>query len=204
VLKRLILVRHGEMDRAAEGRFVGRTDMQLSEAGCRAAARLTDSVSRVMPAVCYTSPLSRSRETAKRALAPLHGEARTDEGLREIDFGRWEGQSFEQVQAADGELVHAWLRDEGRFQFPGGESVEAFRSRVASAAERLVSDPAATAIVFTHLGVIRTMICHWLRVSHAHHRAFHVAYASLSVLSLEDGRGVLKGRNLRDLDQAWL
>ncbi len=77
------------------------------------------------------------------------------------------------------------------FAFPGGESLQGFFERIASAADRMVRDPADTVLAVTHGGVIRAMICHLLGLEPRNYVLFAVDYAAAVVLDLFDGSGVL-------------
>jgi broad specificity phosphatase PhoE len=114
-----------------------------------------------------------------------------DANLREIDFGRWEGMSFAQITAADPAAVDRWAALDGDFTFPDGEGIRAFRERIGAAAERIAAVPANTLVLFTHGGVIRFLICHFLRLPDRHHLLFDIRPASISEIRLDGGKGVL-------------
>jgi broad specificity phosphatase PhoE len=194
--QQLILIRHGEVAEAYRGRYVGRTDAPLSDRGRRQAAALACPLSRFKGARFWTSPLSRTRETAEIAL----GGAETvekDEALREVDFGRWETLSFAEIAAADPGIVEKWAAMDESFAFPEGEAIAQFKGRIAAAALRIAADPAPAIVAFTHGGVIRFLICHFLGLADRHHLAFDIGPASLSELRIDGGRGVLTGLNDR-------
>ena len=201
--KRLILVRHAQVDPQYAGRFLGSTDVPLSELGLRQATALARSsrVNQTMPH--FVSPLRRAMQTAESFDADEFdaGESsgrswQTDPDLREIDFGRWEGCSFDEIAASDQDgQVDRWGRFDLEFSFPEGESLGAFVQRVARAADRLASDEADTVVAITHGGVIRAMICHLLGLEPQNYLLFDVRPASITTIGLFDGRGVLVGLN---------
>jgi broad specificity phosphatase PhoE len=194
--EQLILIRHGEVAEAYRGRYIGRTDIPLSARGRRQAAALAGPLSRFPGARFRTSPLARTRETAEIALGAGRSIDR-DEDLREIDFGRWEAMSFAEIAAADPGTVEEWAAMDEGFAFPEGEAIAEFRGRIAAAARRIAADPASAVVAFTHGGVIRFLICHFLSLPDRCHLAFDIAPASLSVLRIDGGRGVLTGLNDR-------
>jgi alpha-ribazole phosphatase len=105
--------------------------------------------------------------------------------------------SFEETRALDPAAVERWARGEADFAFPGGERVADFVERTRAVGARLAADDADTVIAFTHGGVIRHLICHYLRLSDPRHPLmFDVRYASLTIIELHDGRGVLAGLGL--------
>ncbi len=190
MVQRLILIRHGDLGDRYRGRYIGRTDAPLSAEGRRQAATLAGPFTRLNGANFLASPLRRTQETAEIALgANRHFEI--VENLREIDFGRWEGMSFEEIADADPAAVDRWAALDGAFVFPEGEGIKAFQERIRAAAERIAADPAETIAVFAHGGVIRFLICHFLGLPDRHHLLFDVRPASISEIRIEGGKGIL-------------
>jgi len=185
----LLLLRHGRIAPARVGAMVGATDLALDAYGRAQARAAAVRAKDWMPLGCYSSPLTRCRETAL-ALVPEQ-DVRWDDDLREINFGQWENRTFADVAAERPDLVEQWKCLDPDFAFPGGERLQAFFARVRRAAERLVHDDAPTVLAVTHGGVIRAMLCHLLGLDPRHYVAFEAGYAAMAVVRLFDGRGVL-------------
>lgn len=184
--QRLILVRHGDLGENCRGRYIGRTDAPLCTEGRRQAASLTEALGPLEGARILSSPLLRTRETAEIALG--NGRAFSiDEDLREIDFGRWEGMGFDQIAACDPGAVERWTAMEKDFAFPDGEGLQSFRERIGNVAGRMTADPARTVVAFTHGGVIRVLICHFLGLDTRDFVRFDVQPASLSEFRINGG-----------------
>ena len=189
--ERLILIRHGDLGNRCRGRYIGRTDAPLSAEGRRQSAALAGPLARLPNgANLLVSPLRRTRETAEIALGRGANFA-VDPNLREIDFGRWEGMGFAEILAADPAAVDRWAALAEDFAFPDGESIGHFRKRIGAAAGRIAADPAETAVVITHGGVIRFLICHFLGLPDRTHLLFDVQPASISEIRIDGGKGVL-------------
>jgi alpha-ribazole phosphatase len=193
----LILIRHGDLGDRRRGRYIGRTDAPLSAEGRRQAAALAGPLVRLPNGTSvFVSPLRRTRETAAIALG--RGEHFTvDSDLREIDFGRWEGMGFAEILAAEPAAVDRWATLAEDFAFPDGESIGNFRKRIGAAAGRIAAEPVGTAVVFTHGGVIRFLICHFLGLQDRAHLLFDVQPASISEIRIDGGKGVLTLLNER-------
>jgi broad specificity phosphatase PhoE len=154
-LRHVVLVRHGETEGNSSTRFHGANDVPLSDLGrahmreARFALR-HESFDRV-----YASPLERSWEAARIVAggAPVQLAA----GLREIDFGRWEGLTKEEIQAADPTRFEDWQNDPASYDFPGGEARAAFRARVEGAFDVIASSGAASVVIVAHTGTVRTV-----------------------------------------------
>jgi broad specificity phosphatase PhoE len=189
VAARLVLVRHAHPATGSPGRLIGSTDPLLDEQGEWQARGLADRLARLEPECCFSSPLARCRQTAAAVAGPL--PVRLDPDLREIDFGRWENRTFADVAAAEPDLVARWAEYDPGFAFPGGESLDAFQARVSRVAGRLAGDPAGTVLVVSHAGTIRALVCHYLGLRPSQYVLFDVGHASITLIRLFDGRGVL-------------
>ena len=183
----MILVRHGDLGESCRGRYIGRTDAPLSAEGRSQAGALTGALGPLAGARILISPLSRTRETAEIAL----GKERPfsiDDDLREIDFGLWEGMSFAQIAAGDPGAVERWTALADDFAFPEGEGILPFRERIAAAARRMTADPAGTVVAFTHGGVIRLLICHFLGLATREFLGFDIQPGSLTEFRIKGGK----------------
>lgn len=200
----LLLVRHGEVEGSRPGMLLGSTDLSLSEAGREQAFRLREVLPVAEASRLVCSPLARTRETAALAVGgaesaeskdkvEVDGRIEVDPDLREVDFGEWELSSFEELNREQPALVQAWSEFQPDFGFPGGEKLADFASRIERAAGRLAAGDGETVIAFTHGGVIRALICHFLGLSLRHYLLFDIAPASITTLRLWGGRGVLAG-----------
>ncbi len=133
----MILVRHGQTPTTGSvlpGRAAG---LHLAEAGTAQAEAVAERLGQLdrVDAV-YTSPLERTRETAKPIARARGLRARVERGLLECDFGEWTGRSLKEL----GKLAE-WTtvqRYPSGFRFPGGESFCEMQARITDALARLV------------------------------------------------------------------
>ena len=95
---RVYLVRHGATELSTEDRFAGAVDVLLSDAGRDQARRLGKRLAPEPIAVAFASPMQRTMETARLAIAPHNVGVTPIDGLREIAHGRWEGKTREDVE----------------------------------------------------------------------------------------------------------
>ncbi|MQS99100.1 histidine phosphatase family protein, partial [Streptomyces jumonjinensis] len=106
-----------------------------------------------------SSPLKRCRETAEAVAARLNLDVRIEEGLRETDFGAWEGLSFAEVQERYADDLAAWLSSARATPTGGGESFTTVARRVAAARDRIVARSAGrTVLLVTHVTPIKTLV----------------------------------------------
>lgn len=127
----LVLTRHGATDRSNPEQHLGqRIDIPLSEAGRSAARALGRRLEGVRFDRVVASPLRRALETV--ALAMPDARIETDERLAEMDYGEWEGLTYEQIEERDRDRRRAWEEDPETIACPGGESGADVARRVAS------------------------------------------------------------------------
>ena len=151
-------IRHGAIDETLSGKYIGATDVPLSEKGREALRQLDKEFRYPRAQVVFTSPLKRCTETCRILYPDISPLAIAD--LRECDFGDWEGKTASEL-AGDAKFA-LWLQNSDKTPPPNGESGKEFASRVCRGFERLVEDIAAsgakTAAVVTHGGVIMTIL----------------------------------------------
>jgi alpha-ribazole phosphatase len=158
-VSRLTLVRHAEPAADVRGRCYGTLDVELSPHGRAQAAALAEQLQHVPIDAVVSSPRRRAMETA--AVLGLPVEA--DERLRELDFGDFEGRTYEELERAEPELFARWMTAPTTVRFPNGECYADLRAR-ATAALADVRARHEHALVVTHGGVIRAGLQTWLEL----------------------------------------
>ena len=91
-------LRHGETAWNAEGRLCGRTDVPLSDVGRRQAQLLAWRLQPIPVEALYSSPLERALETARLIGQAVGREPVVDQRLAELNYGAWEGRTFEEIK----------------------------------------------------------------------------------------------------------
>lgn len=140
----IFILRHGETVWNRSGRFQGRLDSPLTEAGRRQALCQRDILraNGVVPDAIYCSPQGRAQQTAA-LICDEQCQIRLDDRLQEIDFGLWEGLTRDEVGKQTGDPAASGL---WQFASPGGEDFAAISGRVAD----FLGDLLGPAIVVTH------------------------------------------------------
>lgn len=189
VAKRILLIRHGEVPDAYRGRFIGKTDPPLSEAGRAACRGLRERVAEHAPAKFYCSPLLRAVETLE-AIGGAHSETVFDPRLSEIDFGRWENLLFNEIVQhpdASPEQLRIWAEEIEHFQFPGGESYDVFSQRIDSFMRDLYNTPFSSVAVVAHGGMLMRVISVWRGIPPSRQCEVLPPRGSLAVYDWNDG-----------------
>ncbi|MFE0960610.1 histidine phosphatase family protein [Streptomyces fungicidicus] len=157
-----VLLRHGETPLTPQKRFSGSggSDPSLSDIGREQAARVAEFLARrgTVQAV-VSSPLARTRETARIVAARLGLEVAVEDGLRETDFGAWEGLTFGEVRERHPDDLNAWLSSPDAEPTGGGESFAATADRIAATRDKLTAAYAGrTVLLVTHVTPIKTFV----------------------------------------------
>jgi probable phosphoglycerate mutase len=145
---RVLLIRHGQSEWNAVGRWQGQADPPLTDLGRHQAAHAAQHVGAVDAVVA--SDLERSRLTAE-IIAELVGvgPVLVDAGLRERDAGEWQGLTKAEIA----EQWPGYLDDHRRP--PAFEPDDAFQDRIFGALDRIRADvPDGDVLAVAHAGVV--------------------------------------------------
>lgn len=180
---RLWLIRHGEPVPEVRGHCYGRLDAGLSAEGREQAERVAKRLAGEPVSAIYASPRARTLETA-RIIAAAHGcGAQVEDDLCEIDFGDFEGLSYDEIERRYPEIYRRWMERPTEVEFPNGESFSMLRARVLKAAGRLLARHAGgCVVVVTHGGVIRAVLAEVLGVPPANIFRLGQGYAAMNLV----------------------
>jgi broad specificity phosphatase PhoE/ribonuclease HI len=169
-LTTIILVRHGRTDLTESKRISGSggANPGLSEAGKRDAAAVAAEIAKIgvsgpwahlePPMAIISSPMARTRETAEAIARPLGLTVNNLDGLREIDFGVWDGLTNDEAKQLDPQRFQEW---QGSWTVapPEGESLEEFDARIRAARNEILTTQAGkTIVVVSHVMPIRGFV----------------------------------------------
>lgn len=154
------LIRHGQTDWNAEGRFQGSVDIPLNDTGRAQAKRNGLAFKAELPNVdgwrFVSSPLSRARETmeivrANAGLAPHDYEL--EPLLREVSYGDWERRTIEEISVSNASGIAERAGNKWGFVPPNGESYMMLADRVRA----VLAGLKGPAVITAHGGVLRSI-----------------------------------------------
>lgn len=152
------LIRHGAISPTLQGRYIGTTDVPLSEEGKSALQKLDAAMDYPYAKVVFTSPLKRCTQTAKilyPAITPL-----VIDQLMECNFGEWENHTADELK--DDAVFAKWLAGDSDVKPPRGESAADFTRRICVMFESIVNGLMQTgttdAAIITHGGVMNMLL----------------------------------------------
>ncbi|MFJ4677349.1 MULTISPECIES: histidine phosphatase family protein [unclassified Kitasatospora] len=182
----LLLLRHGETALTPDRRFSGSggTDPALSAAGLDQAARAGASALLTEAPVhaVISSPLRRCRQTAQAAAERLGLGVRIEDGLREADFGDWEGLTLDEVRARHPADLRAW-QESGAAPTGAVESLAQVAERTAATRDALLArHPGRRLLLVSHVTPIKTLMAGALGAPAGAVHAMYLSPASFSAL----------------------
>jgi len=181
------LLRHGQTSWNADGnRYCGRTDISLTEEGKRQAEIVRTQLVGVKLDAVYSSPLQRAYLTAE--IAGGGKKVMTDARLIEVDFGKWEGKTKEELMQEDPNLWKAWDHDPANSRAGGiGEIGSQVVQRVEEFFNEVLQKHAGGSIIVVgHNGINRLYLAHKLEMPLRHYRRIVQENSSVTLFSLDD------------------
>jgi alpha-ribazole phosphatase len=185
-MMRLLLVRHGETEWNRQKRHQGQKDIPLNEYGRQQVSTLAQRLKNEPINALYSSDLCRAWETAK-TISTRKGELIVvkDARLREMNFGRWEGLTWSEIQEKDPLVMENWSKYLAEKGPPGGETLFRFSERILEFSEEIIkSHKDETVLLVAHGGTIMVLICLLLGHPIDKYWQFRIEKASLSDISV--------------------
>lgn len=191
---RLYLVRHGETELNVKKVYYGSTDCALTETGREQAASLRRVFEKMPIDVVLESPLLRAKDTASLLLGENGAPRVMDDRLKELNFGAWEGKSWQELQGD--ETYEKWCTEWQSTCPPEGESFLDLAARVRSFYEDLQKRSEENVLIVAHHAVLQQLMACLLEADPA--SCWHYAFSqgTYTVFDVNQGFGVLKGHNL--------
>jgi broad specificity phosphatase PhoE len=189
-MTRLFLIRHGNtVDEETKSVYKGRTDIPLSRTGILRMHGAAAFLSAFRLDRIYTSTLSRSIDSGK-IIAAIQGiDIEVAPAFDEVDFGAWEGLSFDEIKERYPEAFRQWFKDPATYPPPQGESFRNAQKRSMGRLKKIISEHGGEQIgIVAHGGILRIMIFAILGMRL--HKIFRVGqgYGCINIIDVhEDG-----------------
>lgn len=169
-MTQIILVRHGQTPWNRDKIFRGSKDIPLNDQGREEARLAGEWLKGETIHAAYTSPLSRSRETAQ-AIAQHHDglEVKDLPGLSDLCYGDWEGLPLTEVKVKYADLYRQWETAPHLVRFPNGETLAELRGRALSAVIEVVHRHSGeTVLLSAHRAVNKVLIAAFIGLDDSH------------------------------------
>jgi probable phosphoglycerate mutase len=184
-------MRHGETEWSVDGRHTSRTDIPLTAHGRLRAKELGEYLKGTKFAAVLCSPMLRARETCE--IAGFGDVAVVDDGLKEWDYGVYEGRTTKEIQKE----IPGW--SVWKDAIVGGETVEQVGARADGVIVRALAaagdaDGAKVAL-FAHAHILRILAARWIGLEARGGELFALGTGSVSVLGWERETRVIERWN---------
>ena len=155
----IYMVRHGETEWNAAHRMQGWSDIPLNERGREQAAYAARKFEDIPLDGIYTSPLKRAADTAKIIRGKRDIPLISEKGLIEINLGRWDGHTPEEMDAQYPGQYDLWRTKPGEVHIDGGETFADVQDRAYDAFLRIVQkEKGKTLLLVSHMGCLSTIL----------------------------------------------
>jgi alpha-ribazole phosphatase len=177
---RLTLIRHTSLQ-VGQGICYGQTDVDVAESFVqeviKTKAKLNDILNNLQVDAVFTSPLQRC---VKLAHALELAEIKHDDRLKELHFGEWEMQAWDDIPR---EIFDVWAQNYAELAPPNGETFSQLQQRGIAFLNDILSEHAnGHVLVVTHGGMIRALLAHVLNMQLKGLFRFNVDYGSITQL----------------------
>ena len=192
---KIILARHGETEWNVKEVFRGTIDIELNETGAKQAELLARYLSESKVDAVYSSPLKRALETAE-AIARYHQlPVAITTGLKDFDYGEWQGLPHQEVKTRYRELYVKWLTAPHQVEMPGGECLGDVRERAVDVVNDTITKYRGTVVLVSHRVVNKVLICALLGLDNSHFWNIKLDTCGITTFLYENGRFVLASHN---------
>lgn len=193
-MTRIYLIRHGETEMNQKGCYYGWTDCSLSELGISQAHSLKAAFEAIPIDVTVASDLKRAVETAR--IIRDDGII-TDNRLRELNFGSWEGRHFRELMQQDEQRWSKWTADWIDAAPAEGESFRSMYKRVSCCMEDIIQSYRDKNIAIVgHNGSLRIIAAYLLQLPMEKIWCFSFDHGKYSLLELTDRHCSIRSINI--------
>ncbi len=182
-MSRLLLVRHGVTDFNDARRFMGHSDMGMSDTGYRQVERLRDRLMGERIDAVYSSDLRRALDTAETIFAGREVEIVACPELRECYYGSCEGLTFQEISSNYPDVAEKCINFNLGLEFPEGEGFGEFIERTSRFLDRLDRHADSdTILIVSHNGALKVLVLRLLGIEMEHWWQLRIDTASLSIV----------------------
>ena len=192
-MTRIYLIRHGETEWNRTGRLQGNANVLLSPEGIRQAKLLAEHAPFHTVDAIYSSDLSRAVKTAEILAAKFNLPVIQERGLREMNFGDWEGRPISELASEMPNGFEKFFTKPDKVHPPNGETFLQCQARVMTAFEEIIADnDEQNIVVVSHGAAIRLILCAVLVMPIRKMWAISQFNMAVNILCIEDGNAVVE------------
>jgi probable phosphoglycerate mutase len=199
----LLLIRHGESLYNIESRIQGQSDVALSPLGLRQSDAIANALASAGIDAVFSSPLRRAMQTAAPIADRLELKVQTDERLKELNAGTFQGLLWSEIEARFPKEVGLWRGEQPDVAIPGGESRRDLMVRGFAALSAIRETSFRRVAIVAHGGILGAALKAVLQIP-AELNPFNLFNASISRLAWDKSPKLLTLNELDHLRAAGL
>jgi len=162
---KLYLLRHGQTGCSRENAFCGSIDSELTPEGLEMAQAFAKAYQSTPWKAIFCSPMGRTVATVKPLCETIGMKPELRDGLKEINYGKWEGKTPEVVSRDFHDDYIRWTADPAWYPPTGGESAVAIAYRALQVIDEIKQQfPTGNVLIVSHKATIRIMVCSLLGI----------------------------------------
>ena len=179
----IFLIRHGQVEKRYDGTYYGVSDVGLSTDGEAQGTRVIKHLAKKKIVKVYSSPLRRAKSLAERASKKWKVKLQIVKGLHEMDFGKWEGLTYAQIQERFPKKSKSFMQHPHRVRLGGGENISDLYKRVIPQFHKIaLAHPDENVAMVAHGGPLKAILADVMRAPKSSIFRTTLMYASISVL----------------------
>ncbi|WP_353097127.1 histidine phosphatase family protein [Tissierella praeacuta] len=191
-MTRIFLIRHGQSEWNKLNLVQGQQDTMLTDLGKRQAMKLgnrlmTENIDRV-----YTSDLSRAYTTAKLISDIIDKPLISNEALREINFGPWEGLDIQKIREDYSYEYAIWNKEPHKLNMNGAETLKTLQYRSMNYVNDIINENKGKNIaIVSHSATLKTIILGLLEMNVSYYKNISLSNVSLTIVECRSYNNVL-------------
>lgn len=195
-ITKVYVVRHGQTAWNLEEVFRGRADIPLDDTGKKEVHLAGEALKDETIHAIYSSPLSRSMETAENIAKFQNIDVAPLDAIIDISYGDWEGKPLAEIQKKFPDLYELWLKEPHSVCFPNGETLEQVGSRATEAVNRLVAQHKDENIALVaHRVPNKVICCALIGIDYSNFWRIQQDTASTNLFVYKDGQWIVSYLN---------
>lgn len=189
----LYLVRHGQAEYYDKCQFFGHTDIDLTDTGIKQMETIVQKLRGIAVDEIYCSDLKRSKEAAFLIAPNWNKVPKIVPEFREINFGIWEGLTWEEIEKQFPGQLEARFKDLINYRIPGGETLTDFWARVLGKLHEILKRKEVKSILLVaHAGANRIVLCDALGLGLENFFRIEQVYGCLNIVDYFQNTAVVK------------
>lgn len=191
---KVYLLRHGETEGNVKAQYAGVTDTPLTQKGKQQAVDAHLRFEDIQFDVVLSSPLSRALDTAR---VFTDHEVILHEGLKEMNFGIFEGMTYDEIKRKHPKEVEIWQQETREYMFPEGESLRSFYKKIVDVYQDILKTyDVEHLLIVAHSGVIKSILAHEISENFDLYWRYKVDNCKLAVIEYTKDYHYLEALNI--------